>query len=111
MFKKIDFLDVGGTLSDRDRRYEFGRKIDFLDVGTPLGKTKFIQSIDFLDMFPKPATGDSIMLHHRSNPINMQANKYINELNMLRTSDTTGKLAYFYENASKALSENKQDIC
>ena len=105
--QKMDFLSVGATLSDKDLRYALGRKIDIFDVGTPLGKNKFIQKIDFLEMFPKP--GD--MNYSRSHSTVGGHNKYNQELSLLRTSDDTGKLAYFYEHVHKALTENKQDIC
>ena len=103
----MDFLSVGATLADKDARYALGRKIDIFDVGTPLGKTKFIQNIDFLGMFPKP--GDVKFSHSHSTFGGH--NKYNQELSLLRSSDDTGKLAHFYEHVHKALAENKQDIC
>ena len=109
LLDKVDFLHVGATLSDRDRRYALARKIDFLDVGTPLGKNKFMQKIDFLDILPKPG---SIIAYDSKTGLSRQLDqRYYNELSILKGADEKQNLARFYEHVTKALSENGQDIC
>ena len=40
MAKKIDFMELGPTFADKERRYNLARKVDVLDFGTFLGKSE-----------------------------------------------------------------------
>lgn len=84
MAKKIDFLEVGPTLADKDKRYALARKVDVLDFGSFLGKSEAMQAIDFLEILPKP---QKVQIKTALNNLNLnkeQRTKFMSDIKTLK---------------------------